>query len=195
MENTKQNAVIFCAKSQMPDFMLQVESWLKDKFNLHYRNMPYGQTEELSCAWKGISNQISYIFIILDLRSEDGELIEILENKTEEEMRLYLEDHNSKWPNSFQLILDLGRESRETLESNDSEDEELEKVFDPCLITFSQKPFENMKDFLGLWGVSSHINKDDDIFSDQSAFVEEIELKAEQLIAITEQVKGFTEED
>jgi hypothetical protein len=203
MDNTKQNAVIFCSKSEMPDYMLQVTSWLEDKFNLHYRKMPHGRSEELNYAWKSIDGPVTYVFVVLDLRADDKQLIKELDEKTKEEMNLFLDDSESKWPDSFQLILNLKGQWVDEVDLDDLEDEEIVDGFSPCLVTFCEDSFDGISNFLGLWGVDCHLNKNnpifsnkvDPIFADKKAFFAEIELRAEHQIAIIEQVKGFSDED
>lgn len=202
MENIKQNAIIFCHKSGVPDYLLQVVSWLEDKFNLYYRKMPHGRTEELSYAWKSIKGPVTYVFVVLDLRVNDKQLIKELDEKTEEEMRLFLDDKKSKWPDSFQLVLDLKGQWANEFDLDNLEDKEIVDDFSPCLVTFSEDSF-GMSNSLGLWGVDCHFNKNnsifnnkvDPIFTNKEAFFVEIELRAEHQTAIIEQVNGFADED
>lgn len=163
MEKIKKNAIIFCDKAAVPEYMKQVVGWLEDKFNLAYLNKTDDLEQELY-----LSLSVRYVFVLVDLKEGDKRVIKEIIQKTEPQIDSFLEGPDTQLPSSFRLILEVATAAPETSP----------KAFHPCVISFSEDYMGSLGDRLGAFGVGLHINQSDSIFHDKQALLKAITFNA-----------------
>jgi hypothetical protein len=163
MGKTRQKAIIFCGRTEIPGYMKQVVSWLESKFRLAYLEMPDDPEQELC-----LDGSIRYVFVMVDLKDGDKRIITGLKQKTKQEFISFLEGPDDQLPSSFRLSLAVTTASSETSP----------EAFSPCLITFSEDYLGSFGRYLGALGSSIHVNQADSIFHDKQALLKDISFGA-----------------